>query len=767
MKLALLLFAAVLAQAQETFSGSAALDREVEQAIREKQFPGAVLVVAQDGKILHRKAYGQRALEPAPEPMTLDTIFDAASLTKIVATTPSIMKLVEQGKVQINAAVTAYLPEFQGGKSGITVRDLLTHFSGLRPDLDLVPAWSGYDTGVQRALLDKPTFPPGQRFIYSDINFELLGEIVRRVSGRPLDQFAREEIHEPLGMRETTFRPPAALRPRIAPTEFDPASNAILRGIVHDPTARYMGGVAGHAGLFTTAADLGRYAEMLLSGGGRVFAALTVRKFTAPATPPDQPVLYGLGFDIDSPYSSPRGELFPIGSFGHTGFTGTSLWMDPVSKTYWILLTNRVHPRGGPNISPLRRRLGTIIAAAAGVAAPGVSVTGYNEALDPARRTVAANHQTLTGLDVLAEEKFASLQGRRVGLITNHTGLDREGRRNIDVMRAAGVRLAALFAPEHGITGKEDRNDIGEAVDSTGLVIHSLYNNGRYRLTPRMLRDVDTLVFDIQDVGARFYTYSCTMLYALEEAARAKLPFYVLDRPNPVTGVHVEGPLLDDNLQSFAGCFNMPVRHGLTLGELATMANAERKLNAGLHVVKMKNWQRGDWFDSTGLTWIDPSPNMRGLNAAALYPGVALIEASRNYSVGRGTDAPFEQIGADWIRGPELAQFLNARYIPGVRVYATRFTPSDSNFKGKTIEGVRFVITNRDLFDSVRFGLEIAHALQRLYPGKIDFEQSKSLIGNRMVLDALKAGQEPSAILQRLDDSLAAYLVRRRPFLLY
>jgi uncharacterized protein YbbC (DUF1343 family)/CubicO group peptidase (beta-lactamase class C family) len=760
-------FASGLAIAQ-TFPGSAALDAEAEKAIRDGMFPGVVVVVGQNGKILHRKAYGQRSLEPTREAMTVDTIFDAASLTKVVATTPAIMKLFEQGKIRVNDPVTAYLPEFQGGKSGITVRDLMTHFSGLRPDLDLEPAWSGYETGIRKALIDKPASPPGETFVYSDINYELLGEIVRRVSGKPLDQFARGEIYQPLGMRETMFRPPAALVARIAPTEFDKASGKILRGVVHDPTARYMGGVAGHAGVFTTADDLARYCEMLLGGGAGILSPLTVRKFAEPATPPDQPVLRGLGWDIDSPYSSNRGELYPVGSYGHTGFTGTSIWMDPTTKSYIIVLSNRVHPRGGKNINLVRGRMATIAAAALGIDAPGVSLTGYSEVQEGARRPVAANHQTLTGLDVLVAEQFAVFKGRRIGLITNHTGLDREGKRNVDLMRQAGVRVTALYSPEHGLTGTQDRLDISDSTDAaTGLPVRSLYDRGANRLTPEMLRDVDTLVFDIQDVGVRFYTYSCTMLYALDEAARNKVPFWVLDRPNPVTGVHVEGPVLDTNLQSFVGCYPIPVRHGMTLGELATMANAERKLGAELHVVKMKNWQRGDWFDSTGLTWTDTSPNMRSLNAATLYPGIALIESSRNYSVGRGTDAPFEQVGADWIRGAELARFLNARLIPGVRVYATRFQPTAAPFQGRAIEGVRFVITNRDQFNSVRFGVELAYALQKLYPGKIDFELSKSLIGDRKTLDAIRNGEEPSAILQRFDDDLRAFLERRKPYLLY
>jgi len=769
MKLACLGIAMLLTQAvqaQETFSASPTLDAVVEAAVRDGLIPGAVLVIGHDGKIVHRKAYGNRALVPQREPMTADTIFDIASLTKVVATTPALMKLFEQGKLRINDPVTAYLPDFQGGRSDITVRDLLTHFSGMRPDLDVEPPWSGYDTGIRRALIEKPTSPPATRFVYSDINFELLGEVVHRLSGKPLDEFARDAVFNPLGMKETGFHPPASLRARIAPTEIDAATGAPFRGVVHDPTARYMGGVAGHAGVFSTAADLAKYAQMLLDGGSKLFSPLTVKKFTSPNSPPDQPILRGLGWDIDSGYSAPRGELFPIGSYGHTGFTGTSLWIDPASKTYVILLTNSVHPKGGKNLSPLRSKIATVVAAAVGV--PGAA-PAY-EALEAAgvRRMSAPNHEVLTGLDVMEASKFAELSGKRVGLITNHTGLNRAGQRNIDAMRAAGVRLTALFSPEHGLTGKEDRPDVADDKDvASGLPVRSLYDNGRNRLTPAMLRDVDVLVFDIQDAGARFYTYSCTMLYALEDAAKAKLPFYVLDRPNPVTGVHVEGPLLDDNLHSFTGCFAMPVRHGLTLGELATMANAEQKWGADLHVVKMKNWQRTDWFDSTGLPWTNPSPNLRSLNAAALYHGLALLEASPNYSVGRGTDAPFEQIGADWIHGAELAQFLNNWVLPGVRVYPTKFQPSSGPFAGKAIEGVRLVIINREQLNSVRVGLDVAYALQRLYPGKINFEACRFLLGSREVVDALKSGAAPGNIEERTREALQKFEERRRPYLLY
>ena len=752
----------------QTFSASANLDSTIEQAIHEDRIPGAVLFVGHAGQIVHRKAYGRRAVVPHAEPMTADTIFDCASLTKVIATTSSLMKLFEQGKLRLDDRVTEYLPEFQGGKSPITIRNLMTHFSGMRPDLDLKPAWSGYETGIRMALADKPTAAPGARFVYSDINFILLGEIVRRLSGQTLDAFARRNIFEPLGMTDSMFQPPASLHDRIAPTE------PPLRGVVHDPTARFMGGVAGHAGLFSTAADLSRFCEMMLGKGSRqgvrIFSPLTVEKFTTPQSPPDQPILRGFGWDIDSPYSSNRGELFPIGSYGHTGFTGTSVWIDPVSQSYVILLTSSLHPVHRPPITSLRSRVATIAAAALGIDSPGISITGYNETLSGAgiHRQVDRNAQVLTGLDVLAEQNFAPLKGKKIGLITNHTGLDRDSRRNLDRMLAAGVQVVSLLAPEHGIFGLEDRENVDDSKDpATGLKIWSLYKEKNRRPSAEMLRGVDALVFDIQDIGARFYTYLSSMAYALEEAAARKIPMYVLDRPNPITGTHVEGPILDRQNQSFVGYFPMPIRHGMTIGELALMFNAENRLHADLHVIAMKNWNRGDWFDSTGLPWVDQSPNMRSLTAAMLYPGIAMLEYSKNYSVGRGTGAPFEMIGADFIHGRELAAYLNARQIPGVRAYPTRFRPESGNLAKVTVEGVRFLVTSRESLDSVRLGLEVAAALQTLYPGKISFETNLKLIGNQAAIHSLAAGDDPRSIQQNFEAPLQDFLKMREKYLLY
>jgi uncharacterized protein YbbC (DUF1343 family)/CubicO group peptidase (beta-lactamase class C family) len=771
-----LLFSAVVAATAlcaQTFSGGPAIDRAIEEGIQQNRLPGAVVIVGHDGHVVYRKAYGHRSVTPQSEAMTVDTIFDLASLTKVIATTSSLMKLFEEGRFRLNDKVTDYIPEFQGGKSDITLRNLFTHFSGLPPDVALKPEWSGNAIGLRLAYTAKPTGPPGVRHVYSDINFILLGELVHRLSGLPLNEYARQNIFLPLGMKETTFLPPASWIPRIAPTERADKNSLPLRGVVHDPTARYMGGVAGHAGVFSTADDLARFAQMMLNGGEldgvRVFSSLTVDKFTEPQTPPDQPILRGLGWDIDSPYSSNRGELFPIGSYGHTGFTGTSIWIDPSTKTYVILLANSVHPDLRPAITSLRARVATIAAAAVGIKSRDVTLTGYNETLSGAgvRREVDRNGTTKTGLDVLAEQKFQPLAGKRVGLITNQTGIDRLGRRNVDLMKAAGINVAALFSPEHGIAGTEDREGIADAVDATtGVKVLSIYG-ATNRPTPEMLRGIDALVFDIQDVGVHFYTYETTMAYAMEAAAKAGIPFYVLDRPDPVTGVRVEGPVLDTANESFVGYFGgLPVRHGMTMGELAKLFNGEKKIGAALTVIPMEDWQRGDWFDATDLPWVNPSPNMRSMTAAILYPGLGMLEYAK-ISVGRGTDSPFEQIGADFIGGRELAAYLNQRQIPGVRVYPTSFTPTDSNFKGVRIEGVRFEIVDREMLDATRLGLEVAGAIQKLYPGKIDWSVDKRLIGSDEVIRRLQAGDDPRSIQQGMEDSVAAFLAMRAKYLIY
>jgi uncharacterized protein YbbC (DUF1343 family)/CubicO group peptidase (beta-lactamase class C family) len=781
-------------RAQEEPAGLAAtLDAIVNDAVTKDEIPGAVVVVGHRGRIIYRKAFGSRALIPKREPMTADTILDLASLTKLVATTPAVMKLVEQGKLRLNDPVSRYIPEFgTNGKDQITLRQILTHTSGLRPDPPADDSPIGTEGMLKIIYEETPVAPPGMRFIYSDTGYMVLGELVRRVSGMPLDEFAARFVFRPLGMMHTRFLPPAEWLPRIAPTEEinlpdgDKAGSGrgrILRGVVHDPRARAMGGVAGHAGLFSTADDLAIFCRMMLdegripagagaAAGQRVLAAATVHEMTTPQTPPWSPSLRGLGWDIDTVYSAPRGELFPLGSYGHTGFTGTSIWIDPASQTFVILLANAVHPYGRPAISSLRSRVATAVAAALNASSRTDATSAMQRSAGAASRPYDAsgaykrNDQTKTGIDVLEEEKFAPLRGKRVGLITNQTGIDSAGRRTIDVLaKAEGVKLAAIFSPEHGIAGREDEKVASTTDEATGLPIYSLYNDTR-RPTETMLRDLDAMVFDIQDAGVRFYTYVTTMGFAMEAAAGHNVPFYVLDRPNPLGGEWIEGPMLDRDRSSFVGYFPMPVRYAMTMGELAQMFNAENKIGADLHVIAMKDWHRGDTFEATGLTWIPPSPNLRSLDAALLYPGIEILQAA-GVSVGRGTDTPFEVFGAPWMNGVELARELNGRFVPGVRFVATRFTPSVGLYDKELCEGVALVITDRASLNSMLMGLEIAAALAKLYPKQFAVGNIVELVGSKATVERLKNGDAPTRIVNDWAEEIDAFRKIRAKYLIY
>jgi uncharacterized protein YbbC (DUF1343 family)/CubicO group peptidase (beta-lactamase class C family) len=757
-----------------------AMEPLINEAIAEKKLPGAVVLVGRGNRILYQKAFGSRAIVPAVEPMTTDTIFDLASLTKVVATTTSVMKLLEGGRIRLSDRVATFIPGFERyGKADITVRHLLTHMSGLRPDVDLADPWSGYDTAVALAIDEVPNAPPGERFIYSDINFFLLGEIVARVSGLPLDQFAREQIFEPLEMKDTMFMPPASLRGRIAPTESctpfgwpcDGPDSQMLRGVVHDPTARRMGGVAGHAGLFGTAADLATFCRMLLAGGeydgARVLAPLTVAKMTSSGTPGLERNTRGFGWDIDSSFSSNRGELLPIGSFGHTGFTGTSIWIDPATKLFVVFLSNRVHPDGTGDVTPLRARVATVAAAAitGGVSTQALQFTGRDFGPSVTVPPMAAV-PVLSGIDVIRADNFEILKGRRVGLITNHTGRARDGATTIDLIHeASGVTLVSLFSPEHGIRGVLDARVPSEVDSKTGLTIHSLYGETR-RPTAAMLEGIDTLVIDLQDIGARFYTYMTTMAYAMEEAASHGIAVVVLDRPNPINGFQIEGPTLDEAEIGFTGYMPMPIRHGLTLGELARLFNAEKNLGANLTVIPVENWGRDDWFDETGLPWINPSPNMRNLIQATLYPGIGAFEGT-NLSVGRGTDTPFEQIGAPWIDGVALADALNGRRLPGIRFYPVRFTPASSKYAGEECGGVFMIVTDRAALRPVRVGAEIASAINKLYGATFEMESARRLFGSDDGLTRLRSGEDPAGIAASWAAGEGRWRLLRSKYLLY
>lgn len=758
----------------------APVDALVQQEVGSEGITGAVLLVGHNGKVVHQKAFGLRAVSPRTEKMTVDTVFDLASLTKVIATAPSVMRLVQFGQVRLNDPVSHYLPEFgNNGKQSITIRELLTHFSGLRGDLDLNVPWEGMQEAFRRADEEKPVTPPGSQFLYSDINFIVLGELVQKLSGLSLDKYADVHIFQPLGMSHSRFLPPPAWHNNIAET-LSIDNRRVLRGVVHDPTAERMGGVAGHAGLFSTAGDLALLAQALIDRK-KILTPDLIEKMTTPQQPPNALDLRGLGWDLDSGLSSNRGDLLPIGSFGHTGFTGTSVWIDPYTNTYIILLTNSIRPRAAaPPVVSLRARVANAVASAlnlnvsAADREKALTITGYNETLTAARHVDARNGHTLTGIDVLEQGNFSPLKQDRqqitIGLLTNQTGLDAKGNRTVDVLAAApGVKLAAIFSPEHGAFGNVDTTNVQNSTDSaTGVPVYSLYGGTEAKKHPpvEILKTLDAVVFDVQDAGARFYTYATTLGYLLESAAQANVEVIVLDRPNPITGSFVQGPVSQAELKDFNNYFPVPVRHGMTLGELAQMFNVERKIGARLRVIPMQGWLRGDWFDSTGIVWTNPSPNLRSLNEAILYPGVGLVERT-NVSIGRGTDTPFEIVGAPWIDPHALADFLNRQRIGGVRFVPVTFTPTSDPYTKQRCGGVNMIVTDRNALDSPELGIELASALRTLYPNDWKTTKFPELLANREMLDAFMAGDSPRQIAQRWQADIETFLELRRKYLIY
>jgi uncharacterized protein YbbC (DUF1343 family)/CubicO group peptidase (beta-lactamase class C family) len=750
-----------------------AVDEVARDAVQSGDIPGVVVLVGRGEDVLLLRAYGARRVVPDVVPMTTDTIFDIASLTKPLGTTLAVMALVERGDVKLDAPLGRYVPEFRKPAfAQVTIHRLLTHSAGfpaIPPPGTVKPSVAETMRAIQRLPFD---YAPGTGTQYSDVGFMLLGEVVRRASGQPLDRYLQTTVFKRLGLRDTTFNPGPGLRDRIAPTEF--ASGKMLLGEVHDPRARTLGGVAGHAGMFSTAADLSRLCRMLVAGGElggvRLFKPDTVRAMLT--RNPDGTGSRALGWDVSSVYARSMLPFFPPESAIHTGFTGTSVMIEPQSGTYLILLTNRVHPHGGG--SARIRELRVRVAAAVGASLFGAAALPptEGESTSPAAdgpadsRLVAPPLPVRTGLEVLALQNFAPLAGYRIGLVTNQTGVDSRGRRNIDLLAAApGVKLAAIFSPEHGITG-DANTDVAHGRDvATGAPIWSLYGTVK-RPTAAMLRDVTLLVFDIQDVGARYYTYLTTLVYVMEEAARAGIPVLVLDRPNPITGRYVEGPLMDPDLASFTAPHPIPVRTGMTMGEFGRMAAAERRIPVSLTVIPVEGWERGRWYDETGLPWVNPSPNIRSVTQALLYAGVGLLEAT-NLSVGRGTEAPFEVVGAPWIEPHGLARALNDLRLPGVTFEPVTFTPNADVYAKVACGGVRLRVTDREAIRPVTVGLSLARVLRERHRDQYKPEGVQNLLVNRSTMWAFLRGEPLPRVLAWAESARTSFLNRRASYLIY
>lgn len=737
------------------------IDGLVSEGIEAGKMPGCVICFGRHGKIAWLKAYGNKRLEPETEAMTTDTVFDMASITKPTATATSIMKLLEMGKLRLNQTVVDIFPEFApNGKDDITIRDLLIHQSGLVPDNALSDYEEGPEVAWQQICDLKLVAPVGQEFKYSDVNFIVLAKIVERVSGMNVNEFSHQNIFAPLHMTETGYLPVEALKQRAAPTQ--QRDGKWMQGDVHDPRAHLLNGIAGHAGLFSTANDLAVYATMMLDGGSftidgqttKVLSPRTVELMTAPNRVSSG--IRGLGWDKKTGYSSNKGDLLSDRAFGHGGFTGTVLWMDPSRDLFFIFLSNRVHPDGKGSVNGLAGQILNVVAS---------SLTGDDASATS--KDSKATSAVETGIDVLVRDNFRQLAGQRIGLITNHTGRSQDGRSTAVLLQAAEqVNVTTLFSPEHGFEGKLDVEKIGDTQDSaTGLKVFSLYGPTR-KPTPEMLANLDTIVFDIQDIGCRFYTYVSTMGEAMHAAAEQGKRFVVLDRPNPINGLDMAGPMLDAGLESFVGFHHLPLRHGMTAGELAQMFKAELKLELDLEVIRCENWQREDYWEATGLTWINPSPNMRSLTQATLYPGVGVLETT-NISVGRGTDTPFEWIGAPWIDARQLAAELTGYGLPGVIFVPVEFTPTSSKYEGELCHGVNIAIIDRAQFEPLHVGFALAVALRKLHPDQWQTKSLNRLLGNKQVEQAILDGKTLSEVVELSQTGLRDFAKRRKPFLLY
>ncbi|MBM3990189.1 MAG: DUF1343 domain-containing protein [Planctomycetes bacterium] len=731
--------ASALALALLALAAPAQLARELDlalaRALATGAVPGAVVAVGRGDEVLFERAFGARALEPREE-ATVDTLYDLASLTKPIATASSVLKLVERGALELDAPVARHLTEFGSrGKDAITVEMLLLHTSGLVADNPLDDYVGARAQMWTRICELAPRQTPGTKFTYSDVGYIVLGELVARVDGRPLDAFARAELFEPLGMLDTLFTPPPELAPRCAPTE--QRGGRWMRGEVHDPRAFALGGVAGHAGLFSTAADVSRWCRMLLAGGEldgvRVLETRTVEALLSPRTLPGGG-LRTLALDCDTELSLARGSVFTRGTtFGHTGFTGTSLWLDPSTMGYVLALCNRVHPAGAGDTRELRRAVA-----------------------DAAARALHASEGVLTGADVLAREGCARLAGRKVALLTNRTGRLKSGERTIDLLaRTPGVLLRSLLAPEHGLGARAEGSIENEIDPATGLVIHSLYGATR-RPTPEMLAGCDTLVVDLQHVGTRIYTYESTLAYALEVAGSLGVRVVVLDRPDPLALLAAQGPLADAQRLDFTSHRALPLAHGLTLGERARLEREHFGVACELEVIACEGWRRSMRWAQTGLEWQDPSPNLRNETQVLLYPGIALLEPT-NVSVGRGTDEPFERLGAPWIEPLALARALDALELPGLEFTPLRFTPSASTFANEACGGVHITVGRREAVRVVEAGLAIARTLRDLYGERFEFERIDRLLRDRETLALLSSGARIADIAASWSGDLAAF----------
>ncbi len=720
--------------AQDTLSSALA------DAVAESHAPGAVAYVGTIEACEFFEAAGLRQSTPTSEPATKDTIYDLASVSKAVATTTAALLLYENRQLVLDKPVAEYVPvpAFQA----ISVRQLLTHTAGLPAWIPLYKQASSMTEALQLIAQEELRYPPGTRRQYSDLGFMILGRVLEMAASDRLDAFCAKQIFEPLGMKDTGYNPPAGRASRCAPTEQCPWRNKLLRGEPHDENAYAVGGVSGHAGLFSTAEDLARFCRGLL--GGKLLREQTLDEALRLGQAPVYP-WQGLGWALDPWASSSAGYLPAREAFGHPGFTGSCLWMDRKRGFFAILLSNTCHPtRSAANGGVLRR---TFFDAIAKQYYPDAS-------------------STHSGLDRLMYEDFKPLRNKRAALLTHHAAVDQLGRPISDVFALAPeVQLRYIYSPEHGLRGQAEA---GEAVPSEqgGAPIISLMGK-RKKPSAEELSGIDYFVIDLQDIGSRYYTYASTMKDCMEACREAGTPVLVLDRPNPIGGEIMEGPIAEKTDSPV--CWGaVPVRHGLTMGEIATLfaASAGPGKRLELSINALDKWPRARLFGQCGLPWIPPSPNIPTPDTALVYVGTCLFEGT-NVSEGRGTEAPFELVGAPWLDAARVISALAAPDIQGFRLEAATFTPismpgkaAHPRYEDTSCQGVRIHITDPISARPFRMAVALIAAMRQIHPKDFLFERPgwfDTLAGTQAVRLGIEQGEPACALVERLEMGLAPF----------
>ncbi len=718
-----------------------ALKQALEWAIKGAGAPGATACVGVAGGEMLIEAAGYRALTPSRESAEKDSLYDLASLTKVIATTTAVMLLIEEGRLSLEQRITEFIP--LSNLNAFTVRHLLTHTSGL-------PAWrawhqeaSGMLEYVEHIAEAAAGAVPDRSRTYSDMGFILLAKIVEQATRDSFDAFCRQRIFEPLGMKDTLFTPPEALRPRCAPTERCSWRNRMLRGEVHDENASAIGGVSGHAGLFSTARDLGVFCSALLEG--RLVKEETLAEMTRGGQVPCYP-WQGLGWWVDPWTSGANGYLPSRTAFGHTGWTGTSIWMDRDRKNYAILLSNTCHPtREKRNNGELRRRF-------------------YAAAADADYPNSTNAH---TGLDKLLRNEFSDIAGKRLALLTNSAAVDQLGRSIMDVFNLCGApKPSLLYSPEHGFFGQAEAG-AHVASEKGDIPIVSLYGDRKHP-SAEELRQIDLFAVDLPDIGARYYTYMDTMKNCMAACAEHNVPMLILDRPNPVGGAILEGPVARE-YGSPVCCAPLPIRHGMTLGELALYFKDVffSKTKLSVTVLSAENWWRELQADVCALPWKAPSPNIPSAETALMYIGTCLFEGL-NMNEGRGTDTPFLVCGAPWLDAEAVLADLSAQDAPGCDLKPVLYIPksipgkaANPKHQDKLCRGIRFQIVDWQAARPFTTAAALIGAIHKRHDELAWAPFFDTLAGGPWLREQILSGQPAREIAAGLQAELAAFDAKR------